>query len=109
MFLAMVKGNVVSTQKDELIKGYKLLIVEPLQVKYQENGGGEYNVTGRAIVAIDRIGAGEGQLVLVSQGSSARLAEGLKNAPIDAAIIGLVDKAMVGGTQMNFDPKKIKG
>ncbi|MBT4290260.1 MAG: ethanolamine utilization protein EutN, partial [Deltaproteobacteria bacterium] len=44
--------------------------------------------------------------VLVSQGSSARLAEGLKNAPIDAAIIGLVDKAMVGGTQMNFIPKK---
>lgn len=106
MFLAEVKGNVVSTQKDALIKGYKLLIVEPLQVKYPKKGGGEFNDTGRAIVAIDRIGAGEGQIVLVSQGSSARMAEGLKNAPIDAAIIGLVDKAMVSGIEMNINPKK---
>ncbi len=105
MFLAIVKGKVVSTQKDELVKGYKLLIVEPLQVNYLKNGGGEYHVTGRAIVAIDRIGAGEGELVLVTQGSSARLAEGLKNAPIDAAIIGLVDKAIVGGSELNHHIK----
>jgi len=106
MFIAMVKGNVVSTQKDEHLEGCKLLVVEPLQVVYSTDGGGEYQVTGRAIVAIDRIGAGEGELVLVSQGSSARLAKGLKNAPIDAAVIGLIDKAMVNGSQMTFDPEK---
>ncbi len=105
MFLASVKGSVVSTQKDELIKGYKLLIVEPLQVEYQKNGGGKFNVTGRAIVAVDRIGAGEGELVLVTQGSSARLAEGVKDLPIDAVIVGLVDKATVGGTQMTIPSK----
>ncbi len=102
MFLASVKGSVVSTQKDQLIKGYKLLIVEPLQVTYKKTGGGEFGFTGRAIVAVDRIGAGEGELVLVTQGSSARLAEGLKDLPIDAVIVGLVDKATVGGKQMNL-------
>lgn len=100
MFLAWVKGSVVSTQKDQLIKGCKLLIVEPLQVNYKKDGGGDFGMTGRAIVAVDRIGAGEGELVLVTQGSSARLAEGLKNLPIDAVIVGLVDKALVGGKPM---------
>lgn len=102
MFIAVVKGNVVSTQKDELLKGNKLLVVEPLRVVYHENGGGEYQATGRAIVTVDRIGAGEGELVLVVQGSSARLADGFAKAPIDAAVVGLVDKAMVNGTQMTF-------
>jgi ethanolamine utilization protein EutN len=102
MFIAVVKGNVVSTQKDKLLLGSKLLVVEPLRVIYHEDGGGEYQATGRAIVAVDRIGAGEGELVLIVQGSSARLAEGLANAPIDAAVVGLIDKAMVKGTQMSL-------
>ncbi len=102
MFIAVVKGNVVSTQKDELLKGNKLLVVEPLKVVYHKNGGGEYQTTGRAIVAVDRIGAGEGELVLIVQGSSARLADGFSKAPIDAAVVGLGDKAMVDGTQMTF-------
>ena len=102
MFIAVVKGNVVSTQKDKLMQGSKLLVVEPLRVIYGKDGGGEYQATGRAIVTVDRIGAGEGELVLIVQGSSARLAEGLANSPIDAAVVGLIDKAMVKGTQMSL-------
>ena len=53
--------------------------------------------TGRAIVAIDTVGAGENQLVLVVQGSSARMTEQTKNLPADAVIIGIVDSAEYGG------------
>ena len=53
--------------------------------------------TGRAIVALDSVGAGEGQLVLVVQGSSARMTEQTKNLPADALIIGIVDSATFGG------------
>lgn len=112
MFLGRVKGQVVSTVKDNSLTGAKLLIVEPLKVDYDNaqlaanaapgakpasGGGGKFAVTGRAIVAIDRIGAGENQLVLITQGSSARLADGCKNMPTDAVIVGVVDEASVGG------------
>ncbi len=108
MFLARVKGHVVATAKDPAIRGFKLLIVEPLKVDYEltETAGGpmptkgQFEVTGRAIVAMDLIGAGEGQLVLIVQGSSARLAEGLGKTPTDAAIIGIVDEAVVGGNRI---------
>ena len=53
--------------------------------------------TGRAIVAIDVVGVGEGQLVLVVQGSSARMTEQTKNMPADAVIVGIVDSAVYGG------------
>ena len=53
--------------------------------------------TGRAIVAIDSVGAGEGQLVLVVQGSSARMTEQTKNLPADAVIVGIVDSATFAG------------
>ncbi len=103
MFLARVQGQVVASQKDRNLVGSKLLVVEPLKVTYGPDGGGQYTVTGRAIVAVDRIGAGEGQLVLVVQGSSARLAEGCKEMPIDALVVGLVDKAMVAGKELLLD------
>ena len=60
-------------------------------------GGGSFQVTGRAIVAVDTIGAGEGPLVLITQGSSARLAEGFNKSPIDAVVVGIVDEAVVMG------------
>jgi ethanolamine utilization protein EutN len=109
MFLARVKGHVVATAKDQAIRGYKLLIVEPLKVDYDEpgtaghesGGGGRFQVTGRAIVAMDTLGAGEGQLVLVVQGSSARMAEGCNKVPTDAVIIGIVDAAVVMGERVN--------
>ena len=118
MFLARVKGHVVATAKDPAIKGHKLSIVEPLKVDYDdpataggdddetdetgETGrGGRFEVTGRAIVAIDTLGAGEGQLVLVVQGSSARMAENMNKIPVDAVVLGIVDEAVVMGARVD--------
>jgi ethanolamine utilization protein EutN len=102
MFLARVQGRVVASQKDASIDGMKLLIVEPLKVAYPPEGGGAFEVTGRAIVAVDRIGAGEGQLVLVVQGSSARMMSGCSKMPIDAVVVGLVDEASVKGKALDL-------
>ena len=98
MFLARVTGHVVATHKDKTLNGQKLVIVEPLNVKYDEsNTPASLGNTGRAIVAIDVVGSGEGQLVLVVQGSSARMTEQTKNLPADAVIIGIVDSAEYAG------------
>src|SRR6476661_4210618 len=99
MFLARVTGNVVATQKDKALSGQKLLVVEPLNVKYDEatKEPAALGNTGRAIVAIDVVGAGEGQLVLIVQGSSARMTEQTKNLPADAVIVGIEDAAEYGG------------
>ncbi|MCC7408468.1 MAG: EutN/CcmL family microcompartment protein [Phycisphaeraceae bacterium] len=111
MFLGRVKGHVTATVKDDSMTGRKLLIVEPLKVEYAQasNGdpggpaassGNRFEVTGRAIVAMDAMGAGEGQLVLVVQGSSARMAEGCNKIPVDAVVVGIVDSASVMGQKV---------
>ncbi len=87
MYLGKVIGQVVSTQKDAKLIGSKLLLVRPLQIS-GDAGIEEYKNT---IVAVDSCGAGEGQIVLFCQGSSARQTQGMKELPVDAAIIGLVD------------------
>src|SRR5688572_1685365 len=99
MFLARVTGHVVATQKDKTLNGQKLFVVEPLNVKYDEatQKPATLGNTNRAIVAIDAVGAGEGQLVLVVQGSSARMTEQTKNLPADAVIVGIVDSATYAG------------
>ncbi|HEX8342712.1 MAG TPA: EutN/CcmL family microcompartment protein [Tepidisphaeraceae bacterium] len=100
MFLARVTGQVVSVVKDKSLNGQKLLVVEPLNVKYEDKTGttpASLGNTGRAIVAIDVVGCGEGQLVLVVQGSSARMTEYTKNLPADAVIVGIVDSATYAG------------
>lgn len=98
MFLARVTGNVVASTKDKTLSGQKLLVVEPLNVKYDDaKKPASLGNTGRAIVAIDAVGCGEGQLVLVVQGSSARMTEVTKNLPADAVIVGIVDSADIGG------------
>ena len=99
MFLARVTGHVVATQKDKALNGQKLFVVEPLNVKYDEatKQPASLGNTNRAIVAIDAVGAGEGQLVLIVQGSSARMTEQTKNLPADAVIIGIVDTAEFAG------------
>jgi ethanolamine utilization protein EutN len=109
MFLGRVKGHVVATAKDPTIIGQRLLIIEPLKVDYDDEragasgagGGGRFGVTGRAIVAMDSIGAGEGQLVLIVQGSSARLANGMNKMPTDAVVVGIVDEAVISGKKVN--------
>ena len=99
MFLARVTGNVVASQKDKTLNGQKLLVVEPLNVKYDESTQKPASLgnTGRAIVAIDVVGAGDGQFVLVVQGSSARMTDVTKNLPADAIIVGIVDSAEYAG------------
>jgi ethanolamine utilization protein EutN len=98
MFLARVTGNVVASLKDKSLNGQKLFVVEPLNVKYDEGGNpATLGNTGRAIVAIDVVGAGEGQLVLIVQGSSARMTDVTKNLPADAVIVGIVDTAEYAG------------
>lgn len=83
MIIARILGSVVSTQKDERLKGKKLLLVRPINP--DDSGTGSY------LVAIDTVGAGFHERVLVVSGSSARLAQGMKDVPVDAAIIGVID------------------
>lgn len=98
MFLARVTGHVVASLKDKSLNGQKLFIVEPLNVKYDDSGTpASLGNTGRAIVAIDVVGAGEGQLVLIVQGSSARMTDVTKHIPADAVIVGIVDSAQYAG------------
>src|SRR5438270_3140923 len=103
MFLARVTGHVVATQKDKALNGQKLFVVEPLNVKFDETTKQPASLgnTGRAIVAIDTVGCGEGQLVLVVQGSSARMTDVTKNMPADAVVVGIVDTAVFGGKTLS--------
>lgn len=93
MFLARVTGSVVSTQKVPAMTGHKLLIVEPYRL--DEKGRDRLVTTGRTFITVDTLGAGEGDLVLVCQGSSARLTPETKTLPIDAVITGIVDSVHV--------------
>ena len=95
MFLAKVTGSVVSTQKVEQMVGQKLLVVEPLRV--DEKNKKSLKGTGRTFICVDTVGAGEGETVLIVQGSSARFTEDTKMLPIDAAIIGIVDSVEAHG------------
>lgn len=96
MFLAKVTGSLVSTQKVEVLRGSKLLIVEPYRLD-PKNRNKLVNV-GRTFVAVDTVGAGEGEMVLITQGSSARLTPETKNLPIDTVVIGIVDRVDVEHT-----------
>ncbi|MBG86638.1 MAG: ethanolamine utilization protein EutN [Verrucomicrobiales bacterium] len=102
MFLARVEGSVVSTKKDPAMSGRKLLLVRPQLV--DEKDPTKFRNGQNTIVAVDSVGAGEGELVLFCQGSSARLAPNLKSAPVDAVIIGIVDTVDALG-QIIYDAK----
>lgn len=95
MFLARVIGSVVSTKKDETMRGHRLLLLRPLLV--DEAKAGQLRPGTNTMVAIDTLGAGLGDTVLFCQGSSARLAQGLKSVPVDAAVVGIVDTVEVLG------------
>jgi ethanolamine utilization protein EutN len=95
MFLAKVEGAVVSTKKDPGMEGRKLLLLRPQLV--DEKDPSKFRAGANTIVAVDSVGAGVGEMVLFCQGSSARLAPGLKEAPVDAVIIGIVDTVDVLG------------
>ena len=84
MILGRVVGTVVATRKDERLLSAKLLIVRPMTPEGQLEGG--------ALVAVDTVDAGSGETVLVVSGSSARMADGLAQSTVDAAIVGIVDR-----------------
>src|SRR5438067_12392024 len=93
MFLAKVTGSVVATQKVRSMTGHKLLLVEPLRVDPQTRD--RLIGTGRTFVVVDTVGAGQGEMVLIVQGSSARLTPETEKLPVDATIIGIVDTVHV--------------
>jgi microcompartment protein CcmK/EutM len=93
MFLARVTGSVVATQKIASITGRKLLTVEPLRVDLTKRD--RLVSTGRTFVVVDTVGAGQGEMVLIVQGSSARFTPENEKLPIDAAIVGIVDSVNV--------------
>jgi ethanolamine utilization protein EutN len=98
MFLARVIGSVVSTKKDETLRGRKLLLLRPMLV--DESDPTKLRPGTNTIVAVDALGAGAGDLVLFCQGSSARQATGMKTLPVDAAVVGHVDTVEVLGKRV---------
>jgi ethanolamine utilization protein EutN len=98
MFLARVEGAVVATKKDPSMNGRKLLLLRPQLV--DEKDPSRFRPGVNTIIAVDSVGAGVGEMVLFCQGSSARLAPSLKEAPVDAVIIGIVDSVDVLGKEI---------
>ncbi|QDT03221.1 Carbon dioxide concentrating mechanism protein CcmL [Rubripirellula lacrimiformis] len=98
MFIARVTGSVVATQKVGSMTGHKLLVVEPYRL--EEKKRGSLVPTGRTFIAVDPLGSGEGDYVLICQGSSARLTPETKDLPIDAVVIGLVDSVHIEKTNV---------
>ncbi len=92
MIFARVTGNVVCTLKDEKLVGTKLLLVQAVDL----SGGAK----GNPMVAVDAVGAGEGELVLLVQGSSARQTTRTSNTPVDAVIFAIVDTVEQGGKRV---------
>jgi microcompartment protein CcmK/EutM len=101
MMIGLVRGNVVATQKNEKLAGKKLLVVEPCD--FEEKPAGRLKLTGRVIVAVDTVGAGEGEYVLVAKGT-----EDMVNSPADAVIVGIIDKVNLLGQSIELpDIKKV--
>jgi ethanolamine utilization protein EutN len=83
MILARVVGTVVATRKDPRLEGKKLLVLKPVTPDGKDESG--------YVIAVDTVSAGVRETVLAVAGSSARMAEGCKDKPVDTAIIGIVD------------------
>ena len=98
MFIAQVTGSVVSTQKVASMTGHKLLVVEPYRLEGEKRES--LVTTGRTFIAVDTLGAGEGDFVLIVQGSSARLTPETKDLPVDAVITGIVDTVHIDKTDV---------
>ena len=92
MFIAKVIGNIVSTQKNAKLRGMKLLLIQPYISR-----DSKLEISGSSVVAVDSVGAGVGECVLFTQGSSARLTPATKDAPVDAVIVGIVDVVEADG------------
>ena len=89
MLLGKVAGTVVATRKDEKLKGKKLLIVMTIEPETGDPLGYQ--------VAVDTVGAGAGETVIIVRGSSARMASGMTDHPVDCSIVGIVDTVDFAG------------
>jgi microcompartment protein CcmK/EutM len=87
MILAKIVGTVVATRKDERLVSNKLLIARPMDPQGKSEGN--------FLVAVDTVDAGVGETVLIVSGSSARMASGMKDCPVDAVVVGIVDTIAV--------------
>ncbi len=103
MFLARVIGSVVSTKKDEAMRGRKLILLRPLLV--DEANPARFRSGTNTVVAVDTLGAGIDEIVLFCQGSSARQAAGMKALPVDAVVVGIVDAVDVLNRKIYPDQK----
>jgi microcompartment protein CcmK/EutM len=87
VLLAKIVGTVVATRKDPRLVSNKLLVARPVDPRGKPDGG--------YLVAVDTVDAGVGETVLIVSGSSARMAAGMKDCPVDAAIVGIIDTVEV--------------
>jgi ethanolamine utilization protein EutN len=99
VFIAKIVGSLVSTQKVDSMVGQKLLLIEPYRLNEERTA---MKTTGRTLVAVDTVGAGENEFVLIVQGSSARNTPETKLLPVDATIIGIVDSLHVNKQKVNL-------
>ena len=83
MHIGRVIGTVVATRKDEELTGTKLMITQPLDLDYLPKG--------EPLIAVDTVGAGIGELIVYTTGTASRIAARKMNAPIDTAIVGIID------------------
>ena len=95
MFLAKVIGNIVATHKNPKFNGMKLLFLQPYIASE-----GKLKPSGSTVVAVDSVGAGTGECVLFTQGSSARLTGMTKDTPVDCVIVGIVDSVEIQGARV---------
>jgi ethanolamine utilization protein EutN len=98
MFIAQVTGSVVASQKIASVGGKKLLLVNAMTIEGDKDP--KLKPSGRVAVAIDTVGAGEGEYVLVTQGSSARLTDMTRDVPTDAVITGIIDAIQIGNCEL---------
>jgi len=104
VLLAKVVGTVVATRKDPRLVSNKLLIARPMDPRGKAEGS--------YLVAVDTVDAGVGETVLIVSGSSARMASGMKDCPVDAVIVGIIDAVEIeetegkSGGQVPADGKK---
>ncbi len=101
MFIGKIVGSVVATQKTESMRGSKLMMIEPYVVDPKTRD--RLVTTSRSLVAVDVVGAGEGQFVLAVQGSSARMTPETKPLPVDCTIIGVIDSVILQRTSLPLD------
>ena len=98
MILARVVGTVVATRKDPRLEGKTLLILKPVSPQGKEEGN--------YVIAVDTVSAGNRELVIAVSGSSARMAEGCKDKPVDTAIVGIVDTVHLDPVKPDNSKKK---